>query len=139
MNNNIPLGNDIIELSLPMNPAYVSAARLTVSSIANRMGFDIEDIEDIKAAVSEACTYLIKQNIPANPSKVFKLQFKIIQDSLEIVLTTEKISKEENPYDDDSLGILMIEALMDKIDVFEEGNTLKISMIKNINDSFTAF
>ena len=138
MNNNIPLGNDLIELALPMNPAYVSAARLTVSSIANRMGFNIEDIEDIKAAVSEACTYLIKQNMHTNPSKVFKIQFKIIQDSLEINFITEKISKTENPYDDDSLGILMIEALMDKIDVFEEGNNLKISMLKTINDSFTA-
>lgn len=139
MNNNIPLGNDIIELTLPMNPAYVSAARLTVSSIANRMGFNIEDIEDIKAAVSEACTYLIKQNMHTNPSKVFKLQFKIIQNSLEIILTTEKISKDKNPYEDNSLGILMIEALMDKIDVFEENDILKISMIKNINDSFTTF
>ena len=138
MNNNIPLGNDLIELAMPMNPAYVSAARLTVSSIANRMGFDIEDIEDIKAAVSEACTYLIKQNMHNNPSKVFKIQFKIIQDSLEIILLTDKNPKSENPYGDDSLGILMIEALMDKIDVFEEENILKISMLKNVNNSFTS-
>lgn len=138
MNNNIPLGNDLIELALPMNPAYVSAARLTVSSIANRMGFNIEDIEDIKAAVSEACTYLIKQNMHTSPSKIFKIQFKIIQDSLEIILTSDKNPKVENQYADDSLGILMIEALMDKIDVFEEDEKLKISMIKNMSDSFTA-
>ena len=41
-----------VELTLPINAAYISAARLTASSIANRLGFGIEEVEDIKTAVS---------------------------------------------------------------------------------------
>jgi len=128
--NNIPIGDDCIELSLPVNPAYVSAARLTASSIANRMGFNIEDIEDIKAAVSEACTYLIKRNLHLGP-KMFQIQFNLTNSSLEINLTSQKSESINNIYDDDSLGIMMIEALMDKIFVADD-DVIKISMVKNL-------
>lgn len=131
--NNIPLGEDCIELGLPINPAYVSAARLTASSIANRMGFNIEEIEDIKAAVSEACTYLIKRNLHSS-SKMFNIQFKLINSTLEINLSSEKPREIKNIYDDDTLGIMMIEALMDKIFVSDNDDSeMKISMIKNLN------
>lgn len=130
--NNMPLGEDCIELGLPINPAYVSAARLTASSIANRMGFNIEEIEDIKAAVSEACTYLIKRNLHST-SKMFQIQFKLINQGLEINLTSEKNTVNNNVYDNDSLGIMMIEALMDKIFVSNDDDPeMKISMIKNL-------
>ncbi len=46
---------DKVCLSIPTKSEYVSVARLTSSVIANNMGFDIEDIEDIKVAVGEAC------------------------------------------------------------------------------------
>lgn len=114
---NASINQDIIELGLPLNAAYVSAARLTASSIANRMGFDIEEIEDIKAAVSEACTYLIKQyQLIKNADSTFKIQFMIKNDRLEIELTTKKYSRNTG-YEEDGLGILMIEALMDYISI----------------------
>ncbi|HOA80606.1 MAG TPA: ATP-binding protein [Defluviitaleaceae bacterium] len=109
------IDEDIIELGLPINRAYVSTARLTASSIANRMGFDIEAIEDIKAAVSEACTYLIKMHQLDNSiQNMFNIQFIIKSNSLDIMLTAEKV-KYDNIYEEDGLGILMIEALMDYI------------------------
>lgn len=51
---------DVITLTLPARAEYVSIARLTVSGIANRMGFPYEDIEDIKLAVAEACTNVVE-------------------------------------------------------------------------------
>jgi serine/threonine-protein kinase RsbW len=124
---------ECIELTLPSNSAYVSAARLTASSIANRMGFNTEEIEDIKAAVSEACTYIIKQT-PYSISKQFKIQFKLIPNALEINLTLERPSKSNDVYGDNTLGIMMIEALMDKI-LFsnDEDSILNITMTKVLN------
>lgn len=134
MNNpmNPSMNQDIIELGLPLNPAYVSAARLTASSIANRMGFDIEEIEDIKAAVSEACTYLIKQyQLDKNAQSTFKIQFIIKDEGLEIQLTTCRFNKNSG-HEEDGLGILMIEALMDYISISnkDELNTHIVMMKK---------
>jgi len=52
---------DEINLKLPAKPEYVSVARLTTAAIANRLGFSIDDIENLKVAVSEAGIYLINQ------------------------------------------------------------------------------
>lgn len=124
--NNTVIDEDCIELTLPSNSAYVSAARLTASSIANRMGFNTEDIEDIKGAVSEACTYLIKQTA-YSVAKQFTIQFKLVSTALEINLTLNEPSKNRDIYGDNTLGIMMIEALMDKI-FFSNDENSKISI-----------
>lgn len=49
----------IIELKIPVRAEYVSIARLTAAGVANRAGFDIEAIEDIKVALSEVCNRII--------------------------------------------------------------------------------
>jgi len=134
MNNpkNPSANQDVIELGLPLNPAYVSAARLTASSIANRMGFDIEDIEDIKAAVSEACTYLIKQyQLDRDGQSTFKIQFMIKEECLEIQLTTRRFKKSSGQ-EEDGLGILMIEALMDFISISNKDDDTHIVMLKKL-------
>jgi len=106
-----------IYLSLPVNAAYVSAARLTASSIANRMSFDIDEIEDIKAAVSEACTFVIK-NYPAGGPKDFSLEFKMGQGELTITLET----KTPLPMDElgEEMGLVMIRALMNNVQLSDQ-------------------
>lgn len=54
-------GNEdkIFELEMPAKAAYVSLARLMVGSIARRMRFTEESIDDLKIAVSEMCTNAI--------------------------------------------------------------------------------
>ena len=49
-------------MELTANPDFVSIIRLTLSGIANKIGFSLDDIEDIKVAVSEACTNAIKHS-----------------------------------------------------------------------------
>ena len=47
---------ETIKMEISANPEYVSIIRLTTSGIANKVGFCIDDIEDLKVAISEACT-----------------------------------------------------------------------------------
>jgi len=124
---------DDIELKLPVNPAYVSAARLTASSIANRMGFNIEDIEDIKAAVSEACTYLIKRHYLSTQADVYKIVFSLLPEKLIIHLCIQTQTSDEQLLDETELGILMIQSLMDQLEYnIGEDNQLHIIMHKNL-------
>lgn len=46
----------VVELSIPAGTAYVGIIRLAVASLARSAGFDEERVEDIRIAVSEACT-----------------------------------------------------------------------------------
>jgi serine/threonine-protein kinase RsbW len=47
------------ELEIPAKPKYVGLARLLAGSIARRMSFSEENIDDLKLAISEMCTNAI--------------------------------------------------------------------------------
>jgi anti-sigma regulatory factor (Ser/Thr protein kinase) len=54
-----------VELVIPLLAEYVSIARLTLSGVANRAGFDFDTIEDVKVSLSEVCNRLIVKSASA--------------------------------------------------------------------------
>jgi serine/threonine-protein kinase RsbW len=117
-----------IKLSFPVNAAYVSSARLTASSIANRMGFDIDEIEDIKAAVSEACTYIIK-TMTVTPKSSFEISFDLNPGEMAITIIT--LGETNHQPQSDEMSMMMIQALVDELKITgaETGN-ITIRMTK---------
>lgn len=106
---------DIIKIELPYKAEYVSVARLTASAICTRAGFDVEDIEDIKVAMSEVCSKLVQMG--SEISKTYSISFNISQDDLNIVFHSEdkglRCMFKENS---DKFVIAIISALMDNVD-----------------------
>ncbi len=49
---------DTISIRIPASPVYVQVVRLIASGLATRLGFTLDDIEDLKIAVDEMCAYL---------------------------------------------------------------------------------
>ena len=49
---------DKVNIRIPASPEYVQVVRLIASGLANRLGFTLDDIEDLKIAVDELCAYL---------------------------------------------------------------------------------
>jgi serine/threonine-protein kinase RsbW len=117
--------NERIVLSLPPNAAYVTSARLTAASIANRIGFDVDEIEDVKTAVSEACIFIIKKSEGRNAP--FKIEFFVSGASMEINFTSEENA--DFAVTDKDLGILMIRASMDSFSI-EGGDGVKMRLVK---------
>ena len=48
---------DTISLTIPPKTIYLKSMRLLAASLASDMGFDIEEVEDIRVVVSEAINY----------------------------------------------------------------------------------
>ena len=118
---------EIIILTLPMNAAYISAARLTSSSIANRLGFGIEEVEDIKTAVSEACTFVIDK-FSQLTQKPFVLKFEPDKDNLSVFLEVEGMLDFERFKNE--TGILMMKALMTEVRVASTLSKFKMILRK---------
>lgn len=115
---------DLIELRIPNKPDYVGVIRLTTSAIGSKVGLNIEEIEDVKVSISEAC------NNALGKSKNFVIKYDLNNEKLEIFV--ENVS-EENINDnlkEKKLGILIIKSLMDEVYFTSEG----IKMIKIIKD-----
>lgn len=49
---------ETISVSIPASPEYLKVVRLIASGLASRLGFTIDDIEDLKIAVDELSAYL---------------------------------------------------------------------------------
>ena len=50
---------DIVEVRTPADVVYVSTLRLTAASLASRCDLTIDQIEDLRLAVDEACALLL--------------------------------------------------------------------------------
>ncbi len=46
---------EVLKINLPADTKFIMPIRLFSAGVAQRVGMDIEDIEDFKQAVSEAC------------------------------------------------------------------------------------
>ncbi|NSW90000.1 MAG: ATP-binding protein [Firmicutes bacterium] len=123
---------DCIELLLPFKAEYVSVARLAASGIANRIGFDIEAIEDIKVAVSEVCSKLV--HIGSKTASGYRIIFNIGKLVLNIVYDCEdKSLKCIFNSEMDELAIPIINSLMDNVELCGD-NSYILSMSKNVEE-----
>ncbi len=131
-----------IKLTIPSISDYVGVARLTASGIANRMKFTHEDIEDIKIAVSEACTNSVQYAYGDSPGDI-EISFNIYDDKLEIRISDSgkgfDIDAEVKTKEDDpekiglGLGIVFMRSLMDHVDYETSANGTVVTLVKKVS------
>lgn len=125
------LVTDRVILILPAKSEYVSTARLTASSVANRVGFNIDEVEDIKVAVSEVCNMVLSKL--GMDLLQYRIVFEINNKELRITFNGEDDAficldhSAENEY-----GLYIMQALMDSVELCNSNNS--IVMIKKIGD-----
>jgi serine/threonine-protein kinase RsbW len=123
---------DSISLTIPAKPEYVGIVRLTLSGIANRMGFNYDDIEDIKLAVSEACTNAVDHAYTGGDGEI-DICIRILGDRIEIEVIDRGNSFNVNDIEERTgpiryepsmnslrergLGIYLMKTLMDEVDI----------------------
>ena len=129
---------DRFSLNVPGKAEYVGTIRMAVAHIASKAGFNIEEIDDIKVAVSEACTNII---IHAHGDMIFNYEVVIELEETSLSIIVEDagsgfgLEDYEPPVPGESrgsgLGIFIIRALMDEVDIHSEpGAGTKIRMTK---------
>lgn len=135
---------DNFKLLVPGKPEYVGAVRLAVSSLANNAGFDIEAIEDIKVAVSEACTNIVLHGTPESDDIIeYQVCCEICDGKLIIYVEDSGKGYDINRYKapetpsekEGGLGLFIIKALMDEVEITSEvGVGTNIKMIKYVKE-----
>lgn len=143
------MSSDYIEMKIPAKPEYLSVIRLSVSGIANRMGFSYDEIEDIKVAVTEACTNSVDHAYPDTKGQI-KVTFVVYSDRLEVIVLDNGQSfdiqaeiEEIGPIEantsidelsEGGLGLFLIKSLMDKVEIIgQSGVTVTMTKLLNRN------
>lgn len=109
-----------VDITIPASAEYVSVVRLTASGVANRMGFDIEQIEDIKVAVAEVCNRAVLKDDSGEGTCT--LRFFISEDKLTVLFKSSNYNINDLFKDDEGLGLSLINALMDEVMAGPDGD-----------------
>src|SRR4029079_958913 len=65
------LRGEAVRLSLPASPDYVRIVRLAASGIATNLGFDVDELDDLRVAVGELTNLLLEVCKPETLDVIF--------------------------------------------------------------------
>jgi serine/threonine-protein kinase RsbW len=85
-------GRDVVVLRLPAAGAYLSVLRTATASLASRLDFTIDDIEDLRIAVDEACAMLLTQ---AMPGADLECRFELTADAIDVAVSVLTLDGQE--------------------------------------------
>ncbi|MDF2836912.1 MAG: putative anti-sigma regulatory factor, serine/threonine protein kinase [Paenibacillus sp.] len=120
-----------VQLRIPAHADHIDLVRICLYGIANKLGFHYEDIEDMKVAVSEACSNAVMHGGDTGEGMI-EVTFRHDEQALTI-----QVHNQGPPFVFDGtalastplggaavpdlqaggLGIYLMEALMDKVEV----------------------
>ncbi len=80
--------SDAVEITLPASSVYLSVLRTATAGLAARLDFTLDEIEDLRIAVDEACAMLLPQAIPdADLTCLFVLSDNALDVSVRVPTT----------------------------------------------------
>lgn len=100
---------DVVRLSVPAASAYVGVARSLAAGVATRMDFDLDHVEDLRLAVSEASALALAL---ASPSSDLRLEVVVGEADVTLALSTETSATEQPS--GDSFAWTVLTALADE-------------------------
>jgi serine/threonine-protein kinase RsbW len=138
----------VVELEIPARAEFVALARLVVSSFAST-SFGLEDdrIDDLKIAVSEACTNAIEAHDAAETDERVLIRCDDNEDHLEVRIEDRgrgfdpETLPEHPPVTDPTrlkfergLGIPLIRSLVDDLDITSSGKGTQVRLVMRRED-----
>ena len=75
---------DRVRVCMPAEGAYLSVLRTATAGLAARLDFTLDEIEDLRIAVDEACAMLLSQAIPGTN---LECDFDLSADSMTITVS----------------------------------------------------
>jgi anti-sigma regulatory factor (Ser/Thr protein kinase) len=119
---------ELLQLDLPAQPGYVAVARSVVTSAAAGLdGLDAERLDDLRLAVSEACTSVVALGMVDR----VVIRCRHDADTLEVSIEDDgPVSPRERLDGGDDLALQLLTALVDDLvlDEGEGGNAIRLRL-----------
>jgi serine/threonine-protein kinase RsbW len=86
--------DDVVELRLPADSAYLSVLRTATAGLAARLDFTLDEIEDLRIAVDEACALLLPDSVHgASMTCSFELSDRSLAVTVTVPSRTGRVPK----------------------------------------------
>ncbi|MGH2589571.1 MAG: ATP-binding protein [Actinomycetota bacterium] len=81
-----PLGTDSVRLTVPARPEFVHVLRSVTAAVASRVPLSLDDVDDLRLAVDEACARLLALR---GEAKSIRLDLRSLTDRFEVVVAVD--------------------------------------------------
>jgi serine/threonine-protein kinase RsbW len=114
-----------VELRIPADSAFLAVLRTATAGLAARLDFTLDDIEDLRIAVDEACAMVLPQ---AREGSDLVCTFDLAPTRLTVAVTAECDAPQ--PPDDDSFAWTVLSALTSEVRAEVEGDRLTVRLAR---------
>ena len=111
-----------IILSFPAHAANVTLARTTAATLAARLAFKIDQVEDARLAIDEAVSQLITDG-----DETITCSFVMSVSELTMVVTSNALNA--NLPDPEGFGWIVMRALVDEVHADELGGLVTLTLL----------
>jgi serine/threonine-protein kinase RsbW len=120
-------GGDLVEVRVPADVAYVATLRLMAASLGARCDLTIDDIEDLRLAVDEACALLLPH---AAPDARLEATFVLRPGALSVAASVASVGGAQPAPDRGGFAWSVLSALSSEVDVASTEGRLAITVTK---------
>jgi serine/threonine-protein kinase RsbW len=117
---------DTVVLSLPASSAYLSVLRTATAALAARLQFTLDEIEDLRIAVDEACAMLLDGD--ELPDAELRCRFALTGDEIAITVTLPHVRRASPARDTYAWQVLT--ALAGEVDATVANGELTLALTK---------
>jgi Anti-sigma regulatory factor (Ser/Thr protein kinase) len=121
---------DQVTIRMPADGAYLSVLRTATAGLAARLDFTLDEIEDLRIAVDEACGMLLAQ---AAPGADLECDFTLGEDRMSIAVST--LASEPPPPARDTFAWTVLSALAGSADAWVGPGDRVTVMLRKIRES----
>ncbi|WCN80633.1 ATP-binding protein [Micromonospora sp. LH3U1] len=82
------IDDDVVHLTVPADGGYLSVLRTATAGLAARLQFALDEIEDLRIAVDEACAMLLAI---ATRDAELECRFAVTEDALSVEVTVPTV------------------------------------------------
>jgi len=122
-----------VELRIPAQTAFLSVLRTATAGLAARLDFTLDDIEDLRIAVDEACAMVLPQ---ARADSDLHCSFTLLEDRIEVSVAAE--CDNPQPPTEDGFAWIVLAALTNWLTADVDGDTLQVTLCRASADPTTA-
>jgi serine/threonine-protein kinase RsbW len=115
-----------IQLTMPATPHLMRVARLTAAGLASRLGFSLDEVEDLKIAVDELCFAMIGTR---GRDGTLTLVYRMTPDSLEIEGSSDFVDHTAGSAATE-LSALILAAVVDEHELANSDSTMRFRLKK---------
>ncbi len=129
-----------VRLTIPARAEYITLGRLALTAIAGMRPLSDETLHDLKLALTEACTNSVKHAYGEDGGSV-DIVYELLSDRLAVEVgdagtgfelgSARAADGEEDELEEGGLGIEIIRALTDEVEIAErEGGGSRLRFVK---------